>query len=97
MADKSIDQDYESIKQDISQLRSDLASLLHTAKESGRDSFSRAQSEASERIRSGTDKVARKAGEVGERIEAQYEERPLIFMIAAFVIGIVLARVFTHK
>ena len=93
MADKSVEQDYEALKKDISQLRSDLGSLIDSAKASGKEGFSKAQSQASERLRESTDKATRKAEEIGGRIEAQYEERPLMFMIAAFVIGIILGRV----
>ncbi len=97
MADKSLNEDYESLKKDISQLRNDLSSLLNNAKESGQDGLAKAKSDASEKLREGTDKAARKAEELGGRIEAQYEERPLIFMIAAFVVGIVLGRQFLRK
>ena len=90
MTDKSMDQDYEAIKKDISQLRNDIAALLATAKVAGKENLSKAHDEASQKLKDNTEKV-------GGRVEKQYEERPLIFMIGAFLIGIFLGRVLSNK
>jgi len=97
MSDKSIEQDYEAIKNDVAQLRSDIAVLLKTAQASGKEGLQQTHEEVVEKFKNSSEKASQQAREIGGRLEHQYEEKPLIFMIGAFLIGIFLGRIFTNK
>ena len=96
MSDKTLDQDYEAIRRDVSQLRSDITALLQSVSASGKASMENAKDEAGEKLKQNADRVTQQAKEIGSRVENQYEEKPFLFMIGAFLIGIILGRIFTN-
>lgn len=97
MSDKNIEQDYEAIKNDVAQLRSDIAVLLKTAQASGKESIQQNHEDVVEKLKNSSEKASQQAHEIGGRLEQQYEEKPLIFMIVAFLVGIFLGRILTNK
>jgi len=95
--EKNTEQDYQAIRNDVNQLRSDIASLLKTAQSSGKENFQQTHEEVVEKLKHSSGKVSQQAHEVSDQIEQKYQEKPLIFMIGAFLIGLLLGRVLNNK
>lgn len=55
MSDKNIEQDYEAIKNDVAQLRSDIAVLLKTAQASGKESIQQNHEDVVEKLKNSSE------------------------------------------
>ena len=78
--------DIESLRVEIAQLRSDLSAMGRTIKDRASD----VGSTAYERVKESTGKAKDQAQRAAASVSHQIEERPLISVLVSFVIGLLL-------
>lgn len=74
-------EDTDALRQDIEQLRKDLAALTDSVKQ-----------RSNEHMQAGLDSARDRAGELGEEIEA----RPFTSVVTAFAVGLLLGKLFSR-
>ena len=97
MAERDLNKDVDAIKADLDALRKDLASVLATIKDGAKN---RAESEI-DALQKRLNEIAgdvQTTGRDGLRaVESQIEEKPLISVAIAFMVGMILGRVFDRR
>ena len=92
MAEKNVSDEYDSVKADLAKLQSDVTALMEALASSGKSQVERTRQEAKPRLREGAEEVGKRAQDLGDTLEKQYEEKPLLMLIGAFLLGVVLGR-----
>lgn len=97
MGQEKLGQDLETLKDDVTKLRADLSQIAKSLLEKGkneRDSAKdRVLEELSYDLRSARDKSRETVGTVEHKIQ----EKPFMSLLIAFLIGLVLGKVFDRK
>jgi ElaB/YqjD/DUF883 family membrane-anchored ribosome-binding protein len=96
-AERDLKSDVDAIRSDIDVLRKDLAAVLDRIKDTA---GSRAEAEVralQRRINKIADDVQTSGRESLRTIEERIEERPLVSLGMAFVVGLVLGRLFDRR
>jgi len=82
-----LERDTAALRADIEQLRTDLSSVTRTLKEMAAD----VGSQAFERAKAKTAQARDEAKRAGDAVTHQIEEKPLLSVIIAFLVGLALA------
>jgi ElaB/YqjD/DUF883 family membrane-anchored ribosome-binding protein len=78
------DQDYETLRSEVQQLRTDIGNITETLK-----GLASSQGEqAYERLRAGVGSARQRATQAGHAVEHQVEEHPLASLLVVFVGGL---------
>jgi ElaB/YqjD/DUF883 family membrane-anchored ribosome-binding protein len=97
MGQEKLGQDLETLRDDVTKLRADLSQIAKSLLEKGkneRDSArDRVLEELSYDLRSARDKSRETVGTVEHKIQ----EKPFMSLLIAFLIGLVLGKVFDRK
>jgi len=104
MSAHTVSSELDSLRSDVSKLRSDLAGLAEALLKAGKHEAGAAreklEEEVSKRLDSLREKAAtvRDAGQTAiETIENQIEERPFISMLVAFAVGLVFGKLVDRR
>lgn len=93
MSDNGIDKDYQALKSDVAQLRGDLSALLNSISTEAKSKRADAGEHLKNKFTATKDQVGDKATQIGSEIRAHQEDKPLLFLLLAFLVGIVLGKV----
>lgn len=105
MEAKSPQDDYNQVKQDLQELRNDLAKLTRTVSDSQKSNISSLRDEIRRESREAFDQVRRKGDEALDRarnagdkavhdVEHRIEERPFLSILIMFLAGILVGKLF---
>ncbi len=105
MEAKSPQEDYNQVKQDLHELREDMAKLTRSVSESQkgnisslRDEIRRESRDAFDQVRQKGDEALNRAKETGDKavhdVEHKIEERPFLSIIIMFLAGILVGKLF---
>ncbi len=101
MAEPKISQEYDTLKEDIAKLRTDVAGLLNAFKELGLDKASAMQGSLDaefelrrKQLELALAEAKARGEQVANDLESEITKRPLTAVAAAFGIGFVLAKIF---
>lgn len=96
--------DMSALKQDIEQLRSDLASLTKHIKGLGQNAVAQARSAGADRVdelRGELERTVDQLRQQGEasvaKVESVIQERPLLSLLAAFGVGMLMTRLLERR
>ncbi|PSF05086.1 hypothetical protein C7H09_15890 [Marinobacter fuscus] len=103
MAAKTSQDEYEQVKQDLQQLRDDVAKLTRAVTESQksnishlRDEIRRESQEALDQVRQKGDAALNRARDAGDRavneVEHRIEERPFLSVVLMFLAGVLVGK-----
>lgn len=103
MQSKSGQDEYNQVKQDLQQLRDDLAKLTRAVTEGQKGNISSLRDEIHRESREAFDQVRQKGNEAVERaktagdkaihdVEKKIEERPLLSIVIMFLIGVLVGK-----
>lgn len=99
MADKDMQEELQTIKDDVAKLRSDIADLVGLLKDLGAEKVGEAKTTVEEELRAQREKLRRALGSAKERgkrtaddIEETITQHPLSSLLAAFGVGFILAK-----
>ena len=97
-------QDMQILRDDVTKLRSDLSGITQRLLEAGKDEAGNARYKLEAEVRNLLDEVGQALGQTRERsrravegVEHKIEERPLISLIIAFIVGLLLGKLFDRK
>lgn len=85
--------DVEALKVEMERLRADVAATTRTLRDIG-GSFGE---QAAGRVRETAERARAKANRTVEDVEHQIEERPLVSIIGAFLVGLLLGALFSRR
>jgi ElaB/YqjD/DUF883 family membrane-anchored ribosome-binding protein len=99
MATHTVNNELDSLKSDMSKLRSDLAGLAEALIKAGKHEAGAAKERLEEEVHTRLDSLREKAGDAREAganalksIESHIEERPFVSMLVAFAVGLVFGK-----
>jgi ElaB/YqjD/DUF883 family membrane-anchored ribosome-binding protein len=104
MAERDLQKDLDTVKEDLAKLRSDIAELTQSLVDSGKDEISTARN----RVRAGARSLGRELRETfndtGERglktvesVEQLLTDRPLVSILAAFGLGLLVGTLLQRR
>ncbi len=87
------DAEYETLRKELDQLRSDLGTLTQTLKGIATDEGSAAY----DKVRQSAQKAQAQASQAIGAVGTEIGERPFTSMVTAFSIGLVIGMLFSHR
>lgn len=104
MAERDLDKEMEALRADLGRLREDLAGVVEALKESGkaradsaRDGLNDLLEKVQDEFRGVMKNVREKGKDSVQTVEHQIEQRPLLSLVAAFGLGVVLAKLLDRR
>ncbi len=85
--------DVEALKMEVEKLRGDLASTTRTLRDIG----GTLGEQATDRVRETADRARKRVNKTADDVSHQIEDRPLISIIGAFLLGLVLGALFSRR
>lgn len=92
MANNGVSGDYQTLKNDVAQLQKDLGVLVGSLKEEARTRTDRAKADASASVAASKDSLVAAATDAEQEVKRQFEEKPLLFLLASFIIGMLIGK-----
>jgi ElaB/YqjD/DUF883 family membrane-anchored ribosome-binding protein len=83
----------EALKVEVDKLRADLAATTRTLREVGGS----LGEQAAERVRVTADRARQRVSKTADDVSHQIEERPLVSIIGAFLVGLLLGALFSRR
>lgn len=90
---READKDLDALRAEMAQLRKDLASMAGTVK----GMASEVGADAYQRVRATADEARHRAERAAEDVSQTIEERPLMSVLVAFVVGLLLGALFGRR
>jgi ElaB/YqjD/DUF883 family membrane-anchored ribosome-binding protein len=87
------DADYETIRKEVDQLRSDIGELTHTLKAIAADETGAAYERVRQTAQRAQEQVSQTASSVGQEIG----ERPFTSVLSAFSVGLLIGMLFSRR
>ncbi len=97
MAQEQLGQDINNLKEDVTKLRSDLSQLGKTLLEKGKHETDTAKDKVIEELKSELQAARSKGKETVESVEQQIQQKPFISLLIAFMIGLILGKLFERR
>lgn len=97
MAEPRIDMDIESLKENVAKLREDLSQMTQTLLEKGKSETEVAKDRLIEELKIELEAAKVKGKETVETLETQIQEKPLASLLIAFIVGLVLGKLFDRR
>jgi len=85
--------DVEALKVEMEKLRSDVAATTRTLRDLG----GTVSGQAAQRVRETALQARARVNKTAEDVEHQIEERPLVSIIGAFLVGLLLGALFSRR
>ena len=92
-----LSQDYQQLVKDVAILKTDLGALLTEAKSQAKDRVDAKKDTVVEAFVRNADRVQSQADELASSTKKTYEEKPWIFLIAAFFAGVLIRSFMSSK
>jgi ElaB/YqjD/DUF883 family membrane-anchored ribosome-binding protein len=89
---RNLESEFDTVREDLSKLRSDISSLTEAFQSTAKDRFSRQWSGAQDKFGKLSDKARTQSRETLEDLAEEIEGRPLTSVFIAFGVGILLGR-----
>lgn len=97
MAEPKLDKDIENLKDNVAKLREDLKQVTQTLLEKGKSETEVAKDRLIEELKSELDVAKAKGKETVESVESQIKEKPFMSLLIAFIVGLVLGKMFDRR
>ncbi|MEQ9619436.1 MAG: hypothetical protein RIG61_09715 [Deltaproteobacteria bacterium] len=94
MAQEKLSQDIETLREDVTKLRSDLSQLGKNLVERGKNETDAARDKVLEELKYELQAARHKGRETVESVESQIQEKPFVSLLIAFLVGLVLGKLF---
>ena len=97
MSQDKLGSDVENLKEDISKLREDLSQVARTLLNKGKGETEAAKDRLIEELKYELDNARHKGKETVETLEGKIQEKPLMSLLIAFIVGMFLGKLFDRK
>lgn len=97
MAEPKLDQDIENLKDNVAKLRADLSQITQTLLEKGKSETEVAKDRLIEELKYELEAAKAKGKETVETVESQIQEKPFMSLLIAFIVGLVLGKLFDRR
>jgi len=104
MAERDLNKEMETLRDDMAKLRTDLSAIADTLKDVGRGRVDEAKASLSslaeslkEELRKGLEGARDRSKKSVETVEQQIEQRPLLSLLAAFGFGVLLGKILDRR
>ena len=97
MSQLNLDKDIESLKENVANLRSDISKITQTLLEKGKSETEVAKDRLIEELKYDLEAAREKGKKTVENVESQIQEKPFLSLLIAFIIGLVLSKVFDRR
>jgi ElaB/YqjD/DUF883 family membrane-anchored ribosome-binding protein len=97
MGQENLGQDLEALREDVTKLRSDLSQLAKSLLERGKSETDTAKDRVIDELMSGLRSAREKGGGTVESVEHRIQEKPLMSLLIAFLVGLVLGKLFDKR
>ena len=93
LRDDATAKDTEALRQELERLREDFAQMGKTMKSLAND----VGSDAMARMRDASEQAKLRAGQAADTVTHTIEERPLVSLLSAFIVGLILGILFGRQ
>ncbi|MGH7849381.1 MAG: DUF883 family protein [Thermodesulfobacteriota bacterium] len=97
MGQENLGQDLEALREDVTKLRSDLSQLAKSLLDKGKSETDTAKDRVMEELMSNLRSARDKSSETVESVEHKIQEKPLMSLLIAFVVGLILGKLFESR
>lgn len=97
MAEPKLDKDIENLKDNMAKLREDLTQISQTLLEKGKSETEVAKDRLIEELKYELDVAKAKGKKTVESVESQIQEKPFMSLLIAFIVGLVLGKLFDRR
>lgn len=97
MAEPKLDKDIENLKDNMTKLREDLTQISQTLLEKGKSETEVAKDRLIEELKYELDVAKAKGKKTVESVESQIQEKPFMSLLIAFIVGLVLGKLFDRR
>ena len=97
MAQQNLDKDLESLKDNVASLRADLSKISQTLLDKGKSETEVAKDRLIEELKYELEAAKAKGKETVESVENQIQEKPFMSLLIAFIVGLVLGKLFDRS
>jgi ElaB/YqjD/DUF883 family membrane-anchored ribosome-binding protein len=97
MGQENLGQDLEALREDVTKLRSDLSQLAKSLLEKGKSETDTAKDRVIDELMSNLRSAREKGGDTVESVEHRIQEKPLMSLLIAFLVGLVLGKLFDKR
>lgn len=94
MAQENLNKDVEVLKEDISKLREDFSQLTHSLLERGKNEAGLARDRISGELMAEFQSAKKRGMDAAHSVEGQITEKPLMSILIAFLVGLILGKLF---
>ena len=97
MGQEKLGQDLETLREDVTKLRADLSQIAKSLLEKGKNETDSAKDRIFEELRYDLQSARNKGRETVDTVENKIQEKPLMSLLIAFLIGLVLGKLFDRR
>lgn len=97
MAQQNLDKDLESLKDSVASLKTDLSKISQTLLDKGKSETEVAKDRLIEELKFELEAAKAKGKETVESVESQIQEKPFMSLLIAFIVGLVLGKLFDRS
>ena len=97
MPDTNLDKDIESLKENVANLRSDISQITQSLLEKGKSETEVAKDRLIDELKFELEAARSKGKQTVENVESQIQEKPFMSLLIAFIVGLVLGKLFDKK
>ncbi len=97
MGQENLGQDLEALREDVTKLRSDLSQLAKSLLDKGKSETDTAKDRVMEELMSNLRSARDKSSGAVGSVEHKIQEKPLMSLLIAFVVGLILGKLFDSR
>ena len=97
MGQENLGQDLEALREDVTKLRSDLSQLAKSLLDKGKSETDTAKDRVIEELMSNLRSARDKSSDTVESVEHKIQEKPLMSLLIAFLVGLILGKLFESR
>ncbi len=97
MSQENLGQDLEALREDVTRLRSDLSQLAKSLLDKGKSETDTAKDRVIEELVSNFRSARDKSSETVETVEHKIQEKPLMSLLIAFLVGLIIGKLFESR
>ncbi len=97
MTQPNLDKDIESLKDNVANLRADLSQITQTLLDKGKSETEVAKDRLIDELKYELEAARTKGKKTVESVESQIQEKPFLSLLIAFIVGLVLGKIFDRS
>lgn len=97
MGQEKLGEDLETLREDVTRLRADLSQIAKSLLERGKNETDTAKERVIEELKFDLQSARDKGRETVDTVEHKIQEKPFMSLLIAFLIGLVLGKLFDHR